>query len=254
MNTAPAMTPQQEQLTDTSRSGFELYRKLAVGGASLPFLVWFELTQLLCAGLPGLVGFGLRALLYPSLFKSCGRRPALGRGVVLRVPNQIALGNGVVVDDYATLDVRGSDASVEIMDRVSIGRFSTVAAKGGHVILRSGCNVGSYCRIATNSRVDIGESVLLGAYCYVGPGNHQTTEEGGSLISAPMEIRGGVSIGEHSWLGTRVTVLDGVRIGKHAIIGAHALVTQDVPDWGVAVGTPARVVKIRTPDQKRLAL
>jgi acetyltransferase-like isoleucine patch superfamily enzyme len=62
-----------------------------------------------------------------------------------------------------------------------------------------------------------------------------------------MEIKGGVSIGEHSWLGARVTILDGVTIGKHAIIGAHSLVKEDVPDWGVAVGCPARVVKIRTP-------
>ena len=62
-----------------------------------------------------------------------------------------------------------------------------------------------------------------------------------------MQIQGGVKIGEHAWLGARATVLDGVTIGKHAIIGAHSLVMEDVPDWGVAVGTPARVIKVRTP-------
>jgi acetyltransferase-like isoleucine patch superfamily enzyme len=55
-------------------------------------------------------------------------------------------------------------------------------------------------------------------------------------------------IGDHAWLGARVTVLDGVKIGRHAIIGAHSLVTCDVPDWGVAVGTPARVIRVRQSD------
>lgn len=245
MNTAPDMTPQQEKLSDTSVSGVALYRKLAVGDASLLHFLGYELAQLACAGLPGLLGLGLRSVLYPPLFKSCGRRPAFGRGVVLRVPKQIAIGRGVVLDDYATLDVRGDDAGIDIGDRALIGRFSTVAAKGGHVSLGAGCNVGSYCRVATNSRVEVGESVLLGAYCYIGPGNHQEGTGGQPLITSPMEIQGGVSIGDHAWLGTRVTVLDGVKIGRHAIIGAHSLVKDDIPDFAIAVGTPAKVIRVR---------
>ncbi len=247
MNTAPDMTPQQEELSDTSASGLALYRRLAVGGASTPYFIAYEAALLLFSGLPGLLGLGIRSLAYPGLFRSCGRRPAFGRGVVLRVPNQVSLGSGVVVDDYAALDVRGEGASIEIKDRAIIGRFTAVAAKGGTVSLGAGCNIGSHCRIATNSKVEIGESVLLGAYCYVGPGNHQQGEEGQSLISSPMELRGGVSIGDHAWLGTRVTVLDGVKIGRHAIIGAHSLVMEDVPDYGVAVGAPAKVIRINAP-------
>lgn len=245
MSTAPAMTPQQAALTDVSRSALETYRELSVGASGWGFLVFNELVQTVFAGLTGIVGFAGRSLLYPKLFKKCGRRPAIGRGVVIRVPKAISLGSGVLVDDYATLDVRGRESSIEIQDRVSIGRFSTIAAKHGSIVLSNGCNIGSYCRIATNSKVIVGESVLVGAYCYVGPGNHTESSDGAPLISQPMDIRGGVEIGEHAWLGARVTVLDGVKIGKHAIIGAHSLVTEDVPDWAVAVGTPAKVIKMR---------
>lgn len=245
MNTAPDMTPQQELLSDTSVSGLSLYRQLAVGDASLLHFLGYELAQIVCAGLPGLLGLGLRTVLYPPLFKSCGKRPVLGRGIVLRVPKQIELGAGVVVDDYAALDVRGADAGISIGDRAIIGRYSTVAAKGGTISLGAGCNIGSYCRVATNSHVELGESVLLGAYCYVGPGNHQEGVEGQALISSPMQIHGGVSIGDHAWLGARVTVLDGVKIGRHAIIGAHSLVKDDIPDFAVAVGTPAKVIRVR---------
>jgi acetyltransferase-like isoleucine patch superfamily enzyme len=64
-----------------------------------------------------------------------------------------------------------------------------------------------------------------------------------------MDLRGGVTIGEHAWLGTRVTVLDGVKIGRHAVIGAHSLVKDDVPDYAVAVGTPAKIIRMRGPGQ-----
>lgn len=239
------MTPQQAALTDTRRSGLALYREMAVGKSSLLLFLYNEAVQTVVGGIGGLLGFAARSLLYPVLFKRCGARPAVGKGVLIRVPKQIALGKGVLIDDYATLDVRGDDASIDIGDQVSIGRFSIVAAKHGSIVLSSGCNIGSSCRIATNSKVVIGQSVLVGAYCYVGPGNHTEGSEDAPLISQPMDIRGGVEIGDHAWLGARVTVLDGVKIGKHAIIGAHSLVTEDVPDWGVAVGTPARVIKIR---------
>jgi acetyltransferase-like isoleucine patch superfamily enzyme len=204
-----------------------------------------EVVQGTLSGLSGLLGFGARALLYPYLFKSCGRRPAIGRGGLIRLPRQITLGSGILLDEYVTLDVRGDQAAIDIHDRVSIGRFTTVAAKCGTITLGAGSNIGSYCRIATNSKIVVGESALIGAYCYIGPGNHTEGGVDEPLISRPMEIRGGVEIGANAWLGTRVTVLDGVKIGSNAIIGAHALVTEDVPDWAVAVGTPARVIKIR---------
>ena len=245
MSSTPAMTPQQQELTDTKRSGLGAYRALAVGKASALYFFGYEVAQLLFSNLPGLLGFASRALVYPFLFKSCGRRPAIGRGVLVRVPRQISLGNGVLVDDGASLDVRGDEASITIKDRVSIGRLTTVAAKGGPITLGCGTNIGSYCRIATQSRIEIGESVLIGAYCYVGPGNHTGGGEDAPLIAQPMDLKGGVTIGDHAWLGARVTVLDGVKIGAHAVVGAHSLVKDDVPDYAVVVGTPAKVVGSR---------
>lgn len=52
-----------------------------------------------------------------------------------------------------------------------------------------------------------------------------------------------VIIGEGSWLGTNVVVVGKVRIGKHCVIGANSVVTKDIPDYSVAVGIPAKVIK-----------
>jgi len=243
MNTnKPAMTSQQATFTGEKQSPLELYRDLVVGSASLPFFVWYELSLLVGSNLPGICGFGFRSLIYPSLFKASGSRQAIGKGVTIRNPKQITLGKKVLIDDYATLDVRGDDASIEIGSHVCIGRFTTIAAKRGRITLADGVNIGSYCRIATQSSISIGESALVAAYAYVGPGNHQRGDDDSPLISQEMEIKGGVTIGAHCWIGARATILDGVKIGAHSIVGAHSLVREDVPDGAVVAGTPAKII------------
>jgi acetyltransferase-like isoleucine patch superfamily enzyme len=81
---------------------------------------------------------------------------------------------------------------------------------------------------------------LIAAYAYIGPGNHQLDEEGKPLIAENMVKKGGVTIGDNAWIGTRATILDGVTIGKNAVVGAHSLVREDVPEGAVVAGTPAK--------------
>lgn len=238
-----AITPQQRELTAKMESPWALYREISVGTESIPFLLWFELCTLLGANLPGLLGFGLRAALYPSLLKKCVGRPAIGRGVVLRNPRAISLGKKVLIDDAAILDARGPGAALTLGDFVSVGRFTTLAAKGGTISIDRGVNIGSYCRIATQSRIEIHESVLIAAYCYIGPGNHQEGDGTKPLIEQPMDIKGGVSIGKNAWIGTRATILDGVSVGAGAIVGAHSLVREDVPEGAVVAGAPAKRIR-----------
>ncbi|NMB23268.1 MAG: sugar O-acetyltransferase, partial [Corynebacterium sp.] len=57
-------------------------------------------------------------------------------------------------------------------------------------------------------------------------------------------------IGEDVWLGGGVTVVGGVSIGDRAVIGAGAVVTRDIPADAIAVGSPARVIRMR--DETRL--
>ena len=148
----------------------------------------------------------------------------------------------MLADDYSVLDVRGK-GSIAIGDHVSIGRFTTLAAKDGVIDLGAGCNIRSYCRIATQSSVRLGQSVLVGAYCYIGPGNHKAGDDARPLISKEMEIKGGVEIGSHAWIGAGVTILDGVRIGEGAVVGAHSLVLSDVPAGATVAGSPAKIIR-----------
>ena len=53
----------------------------------------------------------------------------------------------------------------------------------------------------------------------------------------------GVRIGAGSWLGHGTIVLPGASIGRHVVVGAGSVVTGELPDFSVAVGNPARVVR-----------
>lgn len=233
-----AVTPQQARLT---AGAFSTYREYVTGKAPLSAFFWYEGVTTLLSGLPGLIGYGLRAAVYPTLFRQCGGRVGIGKGTAVRCPHLMDVGKKVLLDDYAVLDIRG-EGSIELGDQVVIGRFSSITAKEAQIRIGAGTNISSFCRIATQSGIEIGKSVLIAAYSYIGPSNHQKVE-GKSLISSPMENRGGVKIEDHVWIGAHTTILDGVTIGTGAIVGAHSFVTEDVPAYATVVGVPARVVK-----------
>jgi acetyltransferase-like isoleucine patch superfamily enzyme len=53
-----------------------------------------------------------------------------------------------------------------------------------------------------------------------------------------------IVIKKNAWIGARVNILSGVTVGENAIVGTGSVVTKDVPDNAIAVGNPARVIKI----------
>jgi len=52
-----------------------------------------------------------------------------------------------------------------------------------------------------------------------------------------------VKIGAHTWLGQNSIVLPGVTIGRHCVIGANSVVNRDIPDYTIAAGVPAKILK-----------
>lgn len=112
---------------------------------------------------------------------------------------------------------------------------------GACLVLRDHANIGAYSYIAPGGGlVTIGRHVMMGRECMILAQNHRYLED-----TYDGEDKLDVLIDDYAWLGNRVIVLPGVRVGKYAIVGAGAVVSRDVPDYGIAVGNPARVVKYR---------
>lgn len=86
----------------------------------------------------------------------------------------------------------------------------------------------------------------LGEQCVLNTGavlDHECVLGNGVHLMGGCAVAGQVSIGDFATIGTNATVLPGIRIGTGAYVGAGAVVTRDVPDYAVSVGTPARRVR-----------
>jgi acetyltransferase-like isoleucine patch superfamily enzyme len=104
------------------------------------------------------------------------------------------------------------------------------------------CLIGRGSGIVGHFAIDIGNDVWTGHNVYITDQNHGY-EDVSRPISQQTQPEQPVVIGDGSWIGYGAVILPGARIGKHVVIGANSVVTGEIPDNSVAVGSPARVIK-----------
>lgn len=241
----PRITVIQQELFDERRSKVQRYRDLVIGRPGLWALVKYELVVLLCANVPGALGLFLRSKLYPRLLGRVGRGVTFGAHVVLRHPHKITIGDNVVIDDGCCLDAKGTtNQGIAIGDGVFVGRGTILSCKNGDIILEDHANIGFNVEVFSAARVRIGKHVLVAAYTYLVGGDHLYDR-----VDVPVLHQGrtaqGIDVGDNVWLGAHVVVTDGARVGRDAIVGAGAVVVGEIPEFHIAAGVPAKVIRDR---------
>jgi acetyltransferase-like isoleucine patch superfamily enzyme len=111
-----------------------------------------------------------------------------------------------------------------------------------------GCNVTIGERFYSNFNlvildcgiVKIGNRVMFGPFVSIFAATH---EVGVQSRRDNIEYARGVTIGDDCWIGGNTTIMPGVTVGKGCTIGAGSIVTKDIPDFSVAIGSPAKVIK-----------
>ena len=98
--------------------------------------------------------------------------------------------------------------------------------------------------ITSDGGVEIGDRVLIGYRTMILSRNHRIPAGRGPIFSSGHESKA-VRIGDDAWIGGNCTILPGVEIGKGCVIGAGSVVTKSIPDYCVAVGNPARPIRVR---------
>lgn len=131
--------------------------------------------------------------------------------------NKFEIGSKSLIEDFSTINNGVGD--VKIGDNTIIGLSNVII---GPVI--------------------IGNGVMLAQHIVVSGLNHGYESIHLSPSKQPVSTKL-ITIDDDVWIGANVVITAGVHIGKHAVIGAGSVVVKDIPDYSIAVGNPARVIK-----------
>lgn len=235
-----------EQLHDAKNPKWKRYQQKVFGGGCFAKFLQYEIATLIFENLPGALGYLLRAWSYSKFLQRVGDGVIIGKGVVFRHPAKISIGHHVAIDNYSMIDASGSgEHGVIIGDDVIISRNCVIQGKTGPILIGNKTDIGCNATISSVTGINIGSSVLIAGNCYIGGARYLSEEIHRTMIEQGPYSLGPIKIGDDVWLGAGVIVIDGVRIGNGCIIGAGAVVTKDIPDCAVAIGVPARVIKMR---------
>lgn len=240
------------RLFEGDKSNLRRYADLVVGDeASYWQLARFELITFFLGGIRGALGLVLRKRFYPRLFRHCGKGVIFGRDLVIRNSQKISLGDNVIIDDDCVLDARGGgDDGVVIGDRVILNRGVSVQAKIGPISIGEDSDIGMHSDIHSQGGVHIGRQVVLGGSGKISGGVFQIerSEQADAAADDREQARrtaGPIVIGDKCLIGMGSMFLDAVQVGEGAVIGAGSVVVKSLPEYCVAAGVPARVVRMR---------
>jgi acetyltransferase-like isoleucine patch superfamily enzyme len=162
----------------------------------------------------------LRGMVFLGKRVELHARPGFGR---MEIGAFVHIGDGNAI--------RCHEGSLRIGDKVVLGRNNTIN-----------------CYLD----VEIGAATLVADLVYITDFDHRTDD-----VHVPIKdqgiVKSPVRIGPDCWVGVKASVLRGSRVGRGAVLGAHAVVRGDVPEYSVAVGAPARVVRDRMADYEAAA-
>ena len=162
---------------------------------------------------------------YPIFFRHFGKKSLILCPLQIDGKKNISVGNHVVVGEHSWL------AAMPLTNNDK-----------PQLIISNNCSIGNFNHIYATSEIVFEDSVLTADKVYISDNLHSYADVSKPIIEQPIKQLKKIRIGEGSWIGENVCII-GASIGKHCTIGANSVVTHNIPDYCVAVGAPARVIK-----------
>ena len=170
-----------------------------------------------------------------KLLKYCGHNVTIWPQAKIVFPDKVSIGDESMIDDFTFVYGQG--------EGIIIGKFCHIAV---------GCLIQSGALITISDFSGIGaHSILLAASDdYHGNGFQGLGVFGDKYRKV---TRKPVTLGRHSHIGVGTIVLPGVTIGEGCSVGAGSVVTRDLPEWTICIGSPCKPVKEK-PREKQLQM
>lgn len=116
---------------------------------------------------------------------------------------------------------------------------------GNRVKFGKGVFINHSAILSASGGIEFGDGVSIAPGVRIATINHDFNERHTKYTYGKVVIK------KNAWIGMNVTICPGVTIGEYAVVGAGSVVTKDIPDYGVAVGCPAKVIKMQDPDEQK---
>jgi acetyltransferase-like isoleucine patch superfamily enzyme len=160
-----------------------------------------------------------------------GRFHAFGEHAIVHRPGSVFGAHKISIGS-SSLILAGCYLSVETPAWDTAGPVLTIGDRVG---------IRPYCMISASESIVIEDDVIIGAFSSLIDSDH-TFAEGRPNVMHNSVATGPIRVGRGTWLAERVAVLRGASIGRCCIVGANSVVRGELPDYAIAVGSPAKVV------------
>lgn len=161
-----------------------------------------------------------------SSFSAFGRQSLLCLPIRIEGEARIAIGRAVHVGPNCWFNVMSD-----------LNESSPVLSIGDQTAIVGSCTITAVKRVIVEPRVLMAGNVYISDHTHAHDSRTMAIKDQGVTKVSPVRIC------EGAWLGQNVVICPGVTVGRNAVIGANSLVRDDVPDFCVAAGTPAKVIR-----------
>lgn len=164
-------------------------------------------------------------IIYKPIFKR------LGYKAIIKSPLKIDGGKNIIIGE-----------NVYIAYKTWLAAKSWTGAEECTLQIANGCVIGNFNHIYATKKIILEENVLTADKVYISDNQHGYSNIEVPIMFQPIVQKNEVRIGKGTWIGENACII-GVTIGKNCVIGANSVVINNVPDYCVVVGSPARIVK-----------
>ena len=220
------------------------YVKRVSGERKISKYLWQGLIFTVFKQFPTIFGSYIRPLIYKSLLANVGKGCLIERNVRIDNPSGIYLSDRVFIGENCLISPGSQKGEVHFESDIFIAPLCGFKAFGCKISIGKHVHFSRNTFINGRGGVEIGQDSLFGPNVVLMTTNHVFTD-----VNIPIRQQGvqsaAIKIENDVWLGSNVLVMPGVTIKTGAVVAAGAVVTKDIPEFSIAAGVPARVIKKR---------
>lgn len=136
--------------------------------------------------------------------------------------------------------------NIEIGDNVTIRSKAWICAlpiaATPKITINNGVYIGHFFHCIAYDAIVIEDKVLIADKVFITDNSHGYSDGTIPYMDQPVFSSKFITIGGGTWIGENVAIL-GANIGKQCIIGANSVVNKDIPEYSIAAGNPAKIIK-----------